>query len=156
MFLKVYKKYFKYKQEKSEKCTGAQLVCTCLRSVWAGISISSICCSSACVMKASLMSSVLHFSIGTGTAWQQPPKSIHLSPYVLLSYKEDFRRPCIRSSQGYMSLRNIFSPAQTDKKSIHSDLNWWNDVQVWLVEGWMSLEPSTPLTRLSLSYMWCC
>ncbi len=33
-----------------------------------------------------------------------------------------------------------------DRQSIRSDLNWWNDVEVWLVEGWASLTLSTLLS----------
>lgn len=45
------------------------VVSTCLRSVCCGISISSICCSWAWTIKASLMSSEVQRSKGTGTTW---------------------------------------------------------------------------------------
>lgn len=43
---------------------------TCARSECSGISNSSICCSCACVIKASLMSSEVQRSRGTGMTWR--------------------------------------------------------------------------------------
>lgn len=138
-----------------------QMVCTCLRSVWAGISISSICCSSACVMNASLMSSVLHFSMGTGTTWGwwRREVSIRQIHYAPLSHKQDFRKSCIWPSLGTCPSEMVTRQRRQNVYPLRLKLMklCWS---LWLVEGGATLTLSTLLysssIRLSFSYMWCC
>ncbi len=95
-------------------------------------------------MNASLMSTVLHFSMCTGTTWGRQMK-FPLNLYALLSHKEVFGKSCIWSSLGTCPSEMVIPQRRQTVYPLRLKLMTWC-WSLWLVEGWASLTLATLLS----------